>query len=94
MTDDLYPGDIVLLQRNSTAKKQNVPCDLLLLSGSAVVNEAILTGESQPLVKESIGQKDEVEEVLEIKGLHKQHILNSGTEILQHIPNDVSVDCP
>jgi len=44
---------------------------LLLLSGSAVVNEAILTGESQPLVKESIGQKDEVEEVLEIKGLHK-----------------------
>jgi cation-transporting ATPase 13A1 len=71
MTDDLYPGDIVLLNRVSGAKKQNIPCDLLLLSGSAVVNEAILTGESQPMVKESIGQKDEIHEVLEIKGLHK-----------------------
>jgi manganese-transporting P-type ATPase len=46
MTDDLYPEDIVLLNRTSGQKKQNVPCDLLLLSGSAVVNEAILTGES------------------------------------------------
>lgn len=64
-----------------------------MLSGSAVVNEAILTGESQPLVKESVAQKDEVDEILDIKGLHKQHILNSGTEILQHIPSeDVNKD--
>jgi cation-transporting ATPase 13A1 len=46
MTDDLYPGDIVLLARIKDAKKQDVPCDMILLSGSAVVNEAILTGES------------------------------------------------
>jgi len=46
MTDDLYPGDIVLLNRIKGAKKQNVPCDFILLSGSAVVDEAILTGES------------------------------------------------
>ena len=46
MTDDLYPGDIVLMNRIKGAKKQNVPCDFILLSGSAVVNEAILTGES------------------------------------------------
>jgi cation-transporting ATPase 13A1 len=65
---------------------------LILLSGSAVVNEAILTGESQPLVKESIAQKDEGDEILEIKGLHKSHILNSGTEILQHIPSEVNED--
>jgi len=45
-----------------------VPCDLLLISGSAVVNESILTGESQPLVKESIAQRDEVDELLDIKG--------------------------
>jgi cation-transporting ATPase 13A1 len=46
MTTDLYPGDIILIRRQKDKKKQNVPCDLLLLSGSAVVNEAILTGES------------------------------------------------
>lgn len=46
MTDDLYPGDIVLLHRAKDVKKYNIPCDMILLSGSAVVNEAILTGES------------------------------------------------
>jgi len=86
MTSDLYPGDIVLLKRITGAKKQNVPCDLLLISGSAVVNEAILTGESQPLVKESIASLDESEDLLDLKGMHKNHILNSGTEVLQHIP--------
>lgn len=58
------------------------------------MNEAILTGESQPLVKESIAKKDEGDEILDIKGLHKQHILNSGTEILQHIPQDLKADLP
>jgi len=46
MTDDLYPGDIVLLARIPGKKRQGIPCDFILLSGSAVVNEAILTGES------------------------------------------------
>ena len=66
----------------------------MLISGQAVVNEAILTGESQPLVKESIALKDEVDDELEINGLHKMHILNSGTEVLQHIASDVNEDMP
>lgn len=44
----------MLLRKVKTESKFIVPLDLLLLSGSAVVNESILTGESQPLVKESI----------------------------------------
>jgi cation-transporting ATPase 13A1 len=68
---------------------------MLILSGSAVVNEAILTGESQPLVKESIVARDDLDSELEIKGCHKQHILNAGTEILQHISSDdMEKDCP
>ena len=50
MSDEIFPGDIVLIERDKekdkNKKKQNVPCDLLILSGSAVVNESILTGES------------------------------------------------
>lgn len=72
----------MLIKKDKEAKKSMIPCDLLLISGSAVVNEAILTGESQPLVKESIVHKDNTDEVLDIKGLHKVHILNGGTEIL------------
>jgi len=53
-SDELYPSEVVLLRKNKVDKKCIVPCDLLILSGCAVVNESILTGESQPLVKESI----------------------------------------
>lgn len=95
MSDEIYPGDVILIKRIPDKKKQSVPCDLIILSGSAVVNEAILTGESQPLVKESIGMKDEVEQVLDIDGPHRCHLLHSGTEILQHNPSeDVMADIP
>jgi P-type E1-E2 ATPase len=46
MSDEIYPGDVIMLDRNKAKKKQTVPVDLLIMSGSAVVNEAILTGES------------------------------------------------
>ena len=46
LTDELYPGEVILLRKVKADKKSIVPLDLLILSGSAVVNEAILTGES------------------------------------------------
>lgn len=65
-----------------------MPCDLLILSGSAVVNEAILTGESQPLVKDSIAYLDKIEESLDMNGENKANILFSGTEVLQFTPSE------
>lgn len=59
-----------------------------MMSGSVVVNEAILTGESCPLVKEGIAKLDEVDEQLDINGEHKSHILHAGTDILQFTPAD------
>mmetsp|Transcript_18515 Transcript_18515/g.17604 ORF Transcript_18515/g.17604 Transcript_18515/m.17604 type:complete len:203 (-) Transcript_18515:2103-2711(-) len=95
MSDDIHPGEIILLKKDKTSKKSMVPCDLLLISGSAVVNESILTGESQPLVKESIAHKDDPNEILELKGQHRVHVLNGGTEILQHIPSEeIAHDVP
>ena len=87
-SDELHPGEIVILRKGKDSKKSLIPCDLLIISGSVVVNEAILTGESQPLVKESIANKDDINEVLDIKGQHKVHTLFGGTEILQHIPSE------
>mgnify|MGYP000963914057 CR=1 FL=1 len=49
---------------------KSLPCDLLLLSGTVVVNEAMLTGESVPQVKDSIEHIHHSEN-LDIKGKHK-----------------------
>ena len=60
-----------------------LPCDFLLLSGSCIVNEAILTGESIPQIKDSIENIDEEEENLDMKNKHKSNILYGGTEVIQ-----------
>ena len=47
---ELLPGDVVSIGRNSgqSGEDKSVPADMLILAGSAIVNEAILTGESTP----------------------------------------------
>ncbi|KAF2071068.1 hypothetical protein CYY_007622 [Polysphondylium violaceum] len=46
---DLVPGDIIQLRQNFT-----MPCDVILLTGQAILNESMLTGESIPVTKYSI----------------------------------------
>lgn len=89
MSDDLYPGDVVMIEKPTKQKTMVMPCDLLIISGSAVVNESILTGESQPLVKEGIAPKEEGAELLNLKSAaHKSHILYGGTEVLQFLQSE------
>ncbi|CAL5420623.1 unnamed protein product [Camellia sinensis] len=47
---DLLPGDVVSIGRSTgeNGEDKSVPADMLILAGSAIVNEAILTGESTP----------------------------------------------
>ena len=59
-----------------------VPADILLVNGTCIVNEAMLSGESTPLLKESI-QLLETSENLDVDGAHKNAVLFSGTKILQ-----------
>lgn len=55
-----------------------VPCDCILLRGEAVVNEASLTGESVPQMKEAL-IVDEPARPLDIEGIDAVHMLSSGT---------------
>jgi manganese-transporting P-type ATPase len=97
-TDQLYPGDLVsistvpftlnhctLYEFLPTARQQNettVSADILLVHGMCIVNEAMLSGESTPLLKESI-QLLESSDPLDVDGAHKNAVLFSGTKILQ-----------
>ena len=52
---DLVPGDVIEIPENCS-----IPCDLCLLTGSCIVNEAMLTGESIPVIKNSIPYTNDV----------------------------------
>jgi cation-transporting ATPase 13A1 len=69
-----------------------LPCDILLIHGSCVVNEAMLTGESIPKVKESINKDDLSENGMIGVDITKssrwiRHLLLGGTLIQQHNNN-------
>ena len=59
-----------------------IPADILLVKGTCIVNEAMLSGESTPLLKESI-QLLEANEALDVDVNHKNAVLFSGTKVLQ-----------
>ncbi|EQL03909.1 cation-transporting ATPase 4 [Ophiocordyceps sinensis CO18] len=79
-TDALLPGDLVSAGR--TKEDSGVACDMLLVEGTAIVNEAMLSGESTPLLKDSI-QLRPADAPLDPDGLDKNAFLWGGTKVLQ-----------
>lgn len=71
-SSSLRPGDKVVIDSVT-----DVPCDLLILDGSCAVNEAMLSGESVPLLKEEVPADNER---LSLKS-HRKHILFAGTRL-------------
>ena len=79
-SDKLLPGDLVSVGR--TKEDSGVACDMILVEGSAIVNEAMLSGESTPLLKDSV-QLRPADATLEPEGLDKNAFLYGGTKVLQ-----------
>jgi len=69
---DLVPGDIMQVQPNS-----EVPCDALLLDGSATVSEAAFSGESAPVAKSAV-----LPEARKPEARDAHHFLYAGTRVL------------
>lgn len=81
LTDELLPGDIVSVVR-TPHDDLSIPCDMLLLEGSCIVNEAMLSGESTPLLKESIENREN-NSCYQPDTLDKGSLLHGGTSCLQ-----------
>jgi cation-transporting ATPase 13A2 len=59
---DLVPGDVIEIVEGT-----KIPCDAIMVNGESVINEAMLTGESAPVVKEPIPNKPELVENFSIE---------------------------
>uniref|UniRef100_A0A7S3LWG7 Cation-transporting ATPase n=1 Tax=Palpitomonas bilix TaxID=652834 RepID=A0A7S3LWG7_9EUKA len=78
---DLVPGDIVSVVRNKEGYV--APADMLMLAGSVVVDESLLTGESVPQLKEATDATS-LDDVLNIAKEHKSNVVFGGTTIMNH----------
>eukprot|EP01063_Lacrimia_lanifica_P004093 TRINITY_DN12289_c0_g1_i1.p1 TRINITY_DN12289_c0_g1~~TRINITY_DN12289_c0_g1_i1.p1 ORF type:complete len:1237 (+),score=281.69 TRINITY_DN12289_c0_g1_i1:61-3771(+) len=76
-SDALLPGDVVLLNSPVGA----VPADLILVEGSVIVNESMLTGESTPVIKDAVAALDAHETVDPKRD--RVYVVYSGTKVLQ-----------
>ena len=90
-SDKLLPGDLVSVGR--TKEDSGVACDMLLVEGTAIVNEAMLSGESTPLLKDSV-QLRPGDAPIEPEGLDKNAFLYGGTKVLQVTHGTASEDAP
>lgn len=71
---ELVPGDLVEIPEYCF-----MPCDVVLLSGTAVMNESMLTGESVPAIKNPIPHTQDIYNFEK----DQKYTLYSGTKVIQ-----------
>ncbi|KAG7217497.1 hypothetical protein INR49_021424 [Caranx melampygus] len=84
LSTDLVPGDVMVIPSNGTI----MPCDAVLVSGTCIVNESMLTGESVPVTKTNLpnpvpGERAEEADNAYNTEDYKRHTLFCGTNVIQ-----------
>uniref|UniRef100_A0A7E4V2E3 Cation-transporting ATPase n=1 Tax=Panagrellus redivivus TaxID=6233 RepID=A0A7E4V2E3_PANRE len=77
-SETLVPGDILLIPPHGCI----LQCDVVLMNGTVIVNESMLTGESVPVTKVALPDTRDDDDTLSFKE-HSKHILFCGTQVLQ-----------
>lgn len=78
---NLVHGDILLIPPRGCI----LQCDAVLMTGTVIVNEAMLTGESMPITKVAMPETDDEHGETQMFSFkeHSKHILYCGTQVLQ-----------
>lgn len=76
-TTSLVPGDVIVVPSHGCT----LTCDAVLMAGTCILNESMLTGESVPVTKTPLSQQED-EEIYSPEG-HKRHTLFAGTKVVQ-----------
>ena len=78
-TEYLVPGDVICIPSNG---ETTMACDVVLLNGTCVVNESMLTGESVPVIKTPLPYPEDLNEIYDVEA-HKRCTLFNGTRVVQ-----------
>ncbi|EPB68759.1 P-type ATPase of unknown pump specificity [Ancylostoma ceylanicum] len=76
-SEQLVPGDILLIPPHGCL----LQCDAVLMNGTVIVNESMLTGESVPVTK--VALVEDIHESNFCIEKHSKHVLFCGTQVLQ-----------
>ena len=76
-SSELVPGDLFEIPEDGLA----MPCDTIIIDGSVIINEAMLTGESTPVIKVRMAGTDNLYNTKEPDS--DKYILFGGTKIVQ-----------
>ena len=74
---ELVPGDLFEIPEDGLA----LPCDAILIEGSVIVNESMLTGESTPVIKVRMPSTENLFNTKEADS--DKYILFGGTKVVQ-----------
>ncbi|KAL3670651.1 hypothetical protein V7S43_003841 [Phytophthora oleae] len=80
-SSEIVPGDLVKVPENWV-----IPCDMVIVKGTTVCDESMLTGESMPVQKFPI--PDHSNNVYDAEGRGKKYTLFSGTRVLSSGRNE------
>ncbi|XP_043926213.1 probable cation-transporting ATPase 13A4 [Protopterus annectens] len=84
----LVPGDVFIIEGN----REYLSCDAILINGTCVNNESMLTGESVPVTKMPLPNTDDsMPWMAYSKEDYRRHVLFCGTQVIQTRP---SGHCP